>query len=838
MAAERLGAEPLGRPGQQLVLAGGGHAHALVLRMWAMRPRRRPAAWITLVSRHSSALYSGMVPGLLAGIYSRQECAIDLRRLCALAGVSFVQAEICGLDPAARLLLLEGRPPLPYDLLGLDVGAVTAGVAGDDGADMAAGPGLPAPEPAPSLPLPPLPVKPLEPFLAWSEAQATAPQRLRILGGGAAAVEVALALRARGHRPQLQLRGQELHLGSRAANRSGEWLLRQAAIPIRRGEGPAPGPAAALPNPVPAVARDPASAAPEAPMAIACTGSRGPGWLAASGLPVDADGRVLTEASLQVVGQPRILASGDCGVIAGSPRPPAGVWAVRAAPVLAHNLEALLAAASSGARLLQAGSGADVRAPSRAPRPLRLRYWRPQAWALQLLGDGGAGGTPRALALWGPFALGPSRWLWRWKDAIDRRFMARLQQLPAMAGGEASGEAGAAAAMACRGCAAKLGSEPLRQALRQLGDTGSGSAAADADGRSKGRVGVGLDDAVVIGRTASGELLLQSVDGFPALVDDPWLNGRLTTLHACSDLWACGAQVESVQAVVTVPEVGAAVQSALLHQTLAGVRSVLDPLGARLLGGHTLEARDSCTPLAGLALSLSVNGSAPAARHWPKGPLRSGDILLLSRPIGTGVLFAAAMAGAAPAAWIDAALAVMQQPQAALVELLATHGCRACTDITGFGLLGHLGEMLGGEMLGGETLGDEMLGGVRVELEAAAIPALAGSLELLEQGYASTLAPANASALALLAGPVQLQGERPAGPQDELPLELCPGLPGGRLSRAPGASPGRAALEGLLIDPQTCGPLLAALPAERAAAALEALRAAGFPAAALVGRVV
>ena len=77
----------------RLVLAGGGHSHALVLRMWAMG-RQRPAAWITLVSRHSTALYSGMVPGLVAGLYQPAACAIDLRRLCLLAGVTFVQAEI------------------------------------------------------------------------------------------------------------------------------------------------------------------------------------------------------------------------------------------------------------------------------------------------------------------------------------------------------------------------------------------------------------------------------------------------------------------------------------------------------------------------------------------------------------------------------------------------------------------------------------------------------------------------------------------------------------------------------------------------------------------------
>jgi selenide, water dikinase len=694
----------------RLVLAGGGHSHALVLRMWAMargRANRRPAAQITLVSRHSTALYSGMVPGLVAGLYGTQACSIDLRRLCRLAQVTFVQAEITGLDPRARELQLEGRPSLRWDWLSLDVGADTV-----DSAHAA------------------MAVKPLEPFLQWcGQQEQDSPGSLGIRGGGAAAVEVALALRARGLQPELLLRGTTLHLGSRAANRRGEQLLQEAGIPIERNS-------------------------PEgAPAALACTGSRAPRWLAASGLPHDARGRLLTEANLQVVGHPGLFACGDCGVIAAHPRPASGVWAVRCAPTLAHNLTA-------------------------AVRGRPLRPWRPQRWALQLLGDGGSRTRqPRALAFWGPLAFGPSPLLWRWKHHLDQRFMARFSNLKAMA-------QGGAAPMACRGCAAKLAATPLQEALTRNGLGGGTPGSAE--------------DAAVIGQTPEG-LLLQSVDGFPALVDDAWLNARLTTLHACSDLWACGARVTTVQAVVTLPELAERLQANLLSDTLAGIESVLDPLGARLIGGHTLEARDSPGDpgqAGGLSLVLSVNGRTRARKPWAKGPLRPGDGLLLSRPIGSGVLFAAAMAGSAQPAWIDAALVQMQQSQAALVELLARHGCLACTDVTGFGLLGHLGEMLAASP-----------DPCRVTLTTATIPALAGALPLLEQGWASSLAPSNASALALLGDRVQLDG------------------------------PADAAHRGLLIDPQTCGPLLAAVPADHCGAALTTLRQAGFAQAALIGQV-
>ncbi|MEB3277203.1 MAG: selenide, water dikinase SelD [Cyanobacteriota bacterium] len=718
---------------EHLVLAGGGHSHALVLRRWAMHPKTRPAALITLVNRASTALYSGMVPGVVSGIYEREQAAIDLRQLCRQAGVCFLQAEITGLNRTGQQLLLADRPALRFDWLSLDVGAVTA--ASSDHGDS-----------------PLVPVKPLEPLLALCDGLRPDGPDLELMGSGAAAVELALSLRARGLPIRLHTKASGLALGNGAANRLLGRLLDQAGIRLV-----APIPSRTTPC-GPSGDRTDAT-----PLRLACTGSRGPGWLADSGLPTDARGRVRTHSTLVVEGEPRLLASGDCGVISGAPRPASGVWAVRAAPVLAANL----------ARAL-------------AQRP--LRHWRPQALALQLLGDGGFQGEPRAIALWGPLALGPSRWLWRWKDQIDRTFMARFAALPTRMGTGGRGD--------CRGCAAKLGPEPLQAALQRLGEAGHPAEDASAV--------AGLDD---------GTTLLQSVDGFPALVSDPWLNARLTTLHACSDLWACGATVHSAQAVVTLPQMAPELQSELLLQTLAGVRAVLDPLGAPLLGGHSLEARDSAPagkpqasePLPGLSLMLTINGTAPAGRCWAKGPLHSGDALILMRPIGTGVLFAAAMAAAAKASWLDAALAVMQQSQAPLVELLAAHGCRACTDITGFGLLGHLGEMLQASPQG-----------LSVELDAQALSQLAlpGALELLATGHASTLAPANGRALTLLEGPVALY-EATNTPETATSTLLQ-----------------------LLIDPQTCGPLLAALPAAQAAAALPALAQAGFLHAAVIGKVM
>ena len=708
-----------GHPGgQQLVLAGGGHSHALVLRHWAMgRWPLPPTAAVTLVSRSSTSLYSGLIPAVLAGQAHPGSCAVDLRRLCAAAGVSFVQAEITGLDLKRQQLQLHNKLGTPspvlrslrWDWLSLDVGSVTAtpmGVAG-------------------------VPIRPLGPFLAWCDHL---PPAVEVMGSGAAAVEVVLALAARCRcntqpcRLSLRTVPGGLRLGNAPLVRRLEQMVQARGITICRR-----------------ARHDPA--APDR-TTVLCTGSRAPDWLRDSGLPCDPRGRILTHPSLVVQGHGRIFAAGDCGVVACAPRPAGGVWAVRAAPVLTRNLQAAL-----------------------LERP--LQSWRPQARGLVLLGDG----QGEAIAQWGSFWLGPHPWLWRWKQHLDHRFMAMVNHTAAMT-------ARSRQPMACRGCAAKLPAQPLNNALAQL----HGSLPQP-------------QDANTIAQITPDRLLLASLDGFPALVSDPWFNGRLTTLHGASDLWASGACLDGLQALVTLPRCNAALQRDLLAQCLAGVRITAQELGGELLGGHSLQALadpDAHQPLTlQLSLGVSVHGRVQTHQRWHKGPLHPGDVLVLSRPLGSGVIMAAAQANGAPPAWVDQALAVMGRPQQDLVQLLRHHGCRACTDVTGFGLLGHLGEMV-----------QASPPGIGVQLDPRRIPAYGGALELLRAGYASTLAPHNASALELLA------------PQGAIRLRSEPD----------------SALRGLLIDPQTCGPLLAAVPAHQATALLKSM-AASHPQSAVIGTV-
>ena len=220
-----------------------------------------------------------------------------------------------------------------------------------------------------------------------------------------------------------------------------------------------------------------------------------------------------------------------------------------------------------------------------------------------------------------------------------------------------------------------------------------------------------------------------------------------------------------------------------LYLVLAGVRATLADQGARLIGGHTGEGAE-------LALGLTVNGFCAPESLLAKGGMKPGDALILTKPLGTGALFAAHMRGLARSAWIKAALQTMLASSGPALEALRAHGVRALTDVTGFGLAGHLAEML-------------RPSGAGAEIALDALPAIDGALEVLGRGTRSTLHPANQAAMASVIEPAA--AAHPAAP--------------------------------LLFDPQTAGGLLASLPAERADTCIAALRDAGIPGAARIGTV-
>ncbi|GLK55744.1 selenide,water dikinase [Methylopila capsulata] len=717
-----------------IVLVGGGHAHVHVLRAFAMRPEK--GVRLTLVAKELTTPYSGMLPGLIAGFYQPDDIMIDLARLARATGARLIGAAATGLDRANNRLLLEGRPPIAYDLVSFDVGIAPRleGVAGVERA---------------------IAVKPIATFLARFEAFRLAalrpdgPRSVVVAGGGAAGTELALSIARRIRRdaeaagldPQAfsftLLAGGALLQGypekvaalfrdaMTRANVTLDETARLAAV--EEGE----------------VVLDDGRRLPAEAVFMATAAAPHP-ITPALGLPEDVGGFIAVTPALTSPADDRVFAVGDCAGVLGQPRPKAGVYAVRQGPALAANLR-------------------------RAARGKPLKPLAAQADHLSLIGrgDGTAVATRNGYAAAG-------RWAWTLKDWIDRRWIAMYRDPPAMDGVRGPAPVSEEPAMRCGGCAAKLGPAPLAAALRRLGP---GLASEEVI------LGVG-DDAAVI-RRSDGALELQTVDVFKSLVDDPYLFGKIAAVHAIGDVFAMGGRPSYALAIAALPPDAPAQQAEALYQMMAGARAALDPLGVSIIGGHTGEGADP-------AFGLAVTGGLAEGDGRRKGGLTPGVRLVLTKPLGVGVLIAADMRAQAPAAAMAAAWAEMARPLAADVEVLRTHRGRAMTDVTGFGLVGHLAEMLDASR------------GVAAEIDPAALPLLPEAAELAARGFASTALPQTLANLPRIGG-----GE---------------GVP--------------AWLKALLFDPQTSGGLLAAVAEDQAGPCVAALHAAGATGAAVIGRIV
>lgn len=724
-------------PKRDLVLAGAGHTHAHVLRMWRMAPLADVR--LTCVSPYPVAAYSGMLPGTLAGLYEPAQMEIDLVRLCAAAGARLIVAPIAGLDLARRSVRFEDRPDVPFDVLSLGLGSQPklpeALAAGGEGV---------------------VAIKPMQTFLSRLDARlrvaaaapAREPLKAVVVGAGAGGVEIALCLPARvraicGERP-LDLtvidRKHSVLPGLPEATaayvqaefkRRGVKLILNAEVQQFRGGLLALSDGQCLP----------------ADVVLCTTSAEAPAVLSQCGLKTDAQGFVLTRETLEAVDADAVFAVGDCGSIVDRPTPKAGVYAVRQGPVLWDNLHRKL----SGAALLP---------------------YRPQRGFLSLL----ATGDRRAILSYKGRSV-HAAWCWRLKDRIDRKFMRMYQSVApaAMPVSNVAAPESPVSRMRCTGCGSKLGGDVLARTLQRL------PAQASATGVS---LGLTEPDDVAIFQPPAGKPLAVTTDFFTAFIDDPYLVGRVTAIHASADLAASGARPQAALALATIPEGSAQQQEELLFQLLAGAVREFSAMGCALVGGHTIEGPQT-------ALGFTVLGALQTAQPRVKAGLRPGDALLLTKPLGVGALLVAHAHAQCRAAWYAALVRSLTQNHLAVADLYEALDIQGATDVTGFGLAGHLLEMLRASDVG-------------AELVLADVPLLPGAAESLAAGMESTLAPANR----------QAQRE----------IDVAPSL---------AASPSYAAL----FDPQTSGGLLMGVPQRRLAEALKRLAEIGVTDAKVIGRV-
>ncbi len=395
---------------KDLVLIGGGHSHAIALRMWAMKPLE--GVRITLITESSSTPYSGMLPGHIAGFYTHAECHINLRSLAQFAQAQLYIDTVVGLDLVNKQILCAHRPPVSFDVLSIDIGSTPASV-NVPGANKYA-----------------IAAKPVANLLTqWQQIveDNEKPLSLGIVGGGAGGVELALAMQGN---LQNHVKIHLFHRDAEIMPHYGGWvrrrlqaILRQKGINLHLQET--------------VIEVQPNKISCESGLKVECdrifwvTQASAPGWIIESGLATDSQGFVQVNDYLQAISHPNIFAAGDIATMINYPRPKAGVFAVRQGKPLFNNLQ----------KTLLAG---------------RLQAYKPQKTYLSLIGTGDG----KAIASWGNFGIGASPLLWNWKDKIDRQFMDRFHKLPSMS--EPLVE------MRCAGCGSKVGSTVLERVLQRL----------------------------------------------------------------------------------------------------------------------------------------------------------------------------------------------------------------------------------------------------------------------------------------------------------------------------------------------------------------------------------
>ncbi|HIP22058.1 MAG TPA: selenide, water dikinase SelD [Rhodobacteraceae bacterium] len=703
---------------RDIVLIGGGHTHALVLRKWAMKPVA--GARLTLINPSPTAPYSGMLPGHIAGHYQRADLEIDLVKLARFAGARLVMAPATGIDRENQRVQVAGQADISYDITSIDIGITTEipSIAGFTEHALGAKP-LPQYTAAWAL------------FLNDTKAGHLPPE-VAVIGGGVAGIELALAMMHRLKSEDINtakvtvLESQNTPLGGigKGAQQALMHHMQRLGVGLETGVTVAEITASAVHllngQKIPAA------------FTVAAAKPQPHVWLAQTGL-ANANGYIDVLPTLQSSVDSNIYATGDCAALTFAPRPKAGVFAVRQAPVLYHNLRA---------RLL-----------GHAPKP-----FRPQKSYLKLISTGGKGAIADKASLKLDGAV-----LWRWKDRIDRKFMQKFSNYPEMPAESlpkhlAQGVTEILSeAPLCGGCGAKVAPIELAEALKSLPPPQRTDILSRPD-----------DDAAVLAHGDSQQIL--TTDHLRAFMDDPFRMARITAIHAMGDCWAMGAKPQAALASLILPRMSPKMQAETLREIMAAASETFRAAGAEIVGGHTSQGAE-------LTIGFSLTGLAdgPVIRN---SGAQIGDALILTKPLGSGTLLAAEMRHLAKGTWMEAAYKIMEQPQDKAAEILAPIA-HAMTDVTGFGLAGHLNAMLKTTDIG-------------AQLSLESIPLLKGAAPLAAQGIRSTIWAANRAAVKLTHG--------------NTPTEI------------------------LLFDPQTAGGLLAAIPASKSESTLTQLKNVGIPA--------
>lgn len=737
-----------------LVLLGGGHANIQVLKMLAMNPIG--GLRITLISDQTHSPYSGMIPGYLAGYYSYEDCHFDLRRICEELGQRFIKAKIIGIDPQRKKIQLENRPEVSYDCASINVGIEPKSIENS------------SPEAALKL----IPLKPISRFIAhWDRLiadlnayQGSDTLQIAVVGAGASGVEISIILKMLINQHQWNAEVSLIHrheflvsAKDHSAQKKLSNTLKNLDINVFKNTQALKEQEKGL------VLKDEQGRLQTKDFfrVLTATQAAAPQWFKHAGLPVNPDGFLKVTEKLLVENETALFAAGDCIHFSPSPLKKAGVYAVRQGMLLEHNIRAFFTGKSA------------------------LKTFHPKKNVLSLITIG------ERQALVNQDSASILRWMWPsllWtvKDGIDRRFMKRFQArtfkikpqqvdklmpTPKTTLVPEDWESNT-----CGGCGSKLAASTLILSLNKL----------DIPDDDAVLLGVKDGEDCALTRFSEHSLCLQSIDQFRSFISDPYLLGQIATQHALSDIYAMGGVAKTAQVGLTLGAANKKIHQEDIFQVMSGVLDILSNSGASLVGGHTGEGAE-------LAISIAVQGEVAPDQVLRKQLTQSGNSLILTKPIGTGVIFAANMLAQANGKLVDEALSSMLQSNKTAVEIIKRFDVSGCTDITGFGLLGHAFEMLGKNS-------DPALG---IKIDYQAIPVFDGIEELFAKGYYASIADKNYESLR-------------SALSSEVSNQQFPAL----------------------FDPQTSGGLLFSVPAHQTEDCLRTLHQQGVAKACVIGKVI
>jgi selenide,water dikinase len=756
-------------------------------------PKGRRILWehgirVTLIARDVHTPYSGMLPGFVAGHYCFDDIHLDLQKLCRFANVRLLHTSAIGITSDQNIECEDKRPPVRYDAVSIDIGSAPAG----------------------SPPQFVTPVKPIAHFCDQylkirellrkhaSHYSRTNPFILLVVGGGAGGIELALSVQyslrqicqQQGVEPNavkvvLATRGDKLlEKHNRGAQRIFQRVLSERNVEVRYGaeaidakqvDGDTNGGKNLRPfalvqwqlgHPHALYA---ATTVSKKKMLVLSQGSREQPpilfdeclWCTSAGVapwfvtntPFDTtdDGFLTVEDTYESTSHTGVFAAGDCCDMVNHPRPKAGVFAVRAGPPLFQNLLNYL---------LQ--------------KPLKPH--QPQSRFLGLISTG----DPYAIASRGQWFAMDGRFLWTWKDYIDRTWMKKYKMLPDVEEmmskmnlkrkshsrvpedvnkkGPHVAAAFSTDPMRCGGCGAKVDASTVSRVLnavhqRQVKRAKQKSLPPPPP--------FDHDDSAIV-PIHGGGAMIHTIDYFRSFISDPFMFGKVAAVHALSDVHAMGAAAQTALALAVIPfAADEDITESTLLDLLSGASDVLQDEKVQLVGGHTCEGSE-------LACGFAIHGySACPQKLLRKSGGKIGDKMVLTKSVGTGALFAADMRTKCEGRHVTEALQSMVQSNGVASRIAREFGdsIHACTDVTGFGLMGHLLEML--------VAGSDISAVINIR----EIPFLQGALDASSDGIYSSLQPQNARNRRAVSNHVDAAAACPV----EYPLLFDPQTAGGLL---------------------------------------------------------